>query len=118
MLPSPAEAAAEAVDCCCQLLAADPFCHTAAAALLALHSQHPLPPALLVSGCCTYLEAQPPSWLPPLLELRGEAMLQGVVLAQTLGCLPAPAHALPNSDLLPPLGFASHVKPGPLRAPL
>lgn len=70
VLPSPAEAAAEAVDCCCQLLAADPFCHTAAAALLALHSQHPLPPALLVSGCCTYLEAQPPSWLPPLLELR------------------------------------------------
>ncbi|KAL4425787.1 hypothetical protein ABPG75_009803 [Micractinium tetrahymenae] len=69
-LPSPAEAAAEAADCCCQLLAADPFCHTAAAALLALHDRHPLPPALLVSSCCTYLEAQPPSWLPPLLELR------------------------------------------------
>ncbi|KAL4445814.1 hypothetical protein ABPG77_009013 [Micractinium sp. CCAP 211/92] len=68
--PRPAEAAAAAADCCCQLLTADPFCHTAAAALLALNEQHPLPPALLVSGCCAYLEAQPPAWLPPLLELR------------------------------------------------
>lgn len=70
--PRPAEAAAAAADCCCQLLTADPFCHTAAAALLALNEQHPLPPTLLVSGCCAYLEAQPPAWLPPLLELRGE----------------------------------------------
>lgn len=72
VLLAPAQAAAEAAACCCQLLTADPFCHTAAAALLALHDQHPLPPATLVSSCCAYLEAQAPSWLPSLLELRGE----------------------------------------------
>ena len=71
--PLSPEAAIEAAGCLVHLLAADPSSHTAAAALLALHAQHPLPPALLIEGCCYYLEGQPPSWLPPLLELRGEA---------------------------------------------
>ena len=65
------EAAAEAADCLVQMLAFDPNNHTTAAALLALHGQQPLPAALLVEGCCYYLEGQPPSWLPPLLEVRG-----------------------------------------------
>ena len=65
------EAAAEAADCCCQMLAGDPSCHAAVVALLGLQDRHPLPPAVLAAGCCYYLEAQPPSWLPPLLELRG-----------------------------------------------
>ncbi len=71
-LPLSAEAAVEAGGCLVQLLSADPGSHTAAAALLALHAQQPLPAALLAEGCCYYLEGQPPSWLPPLLELRGE----------------------------------------------
>lgn len=69
---SPA-AAAEAADCCCQLLAVDPSCHAAAATLLQLHAQQTLPVSVLTAGCCFYLEGQPPTWLPPLLELRGKA---------------------------------------------
>lgn len=69
--PLSPETAAEVASCLVQLLAADPSSHTAAAGLLALHGQQPIPSALLVEGCCYYVEGQPPSWLPPLLELRG-----------------------------------------------
>lgn len=65
------EVASEAADCCCQLLAANPSCHGAALTLLALHEQQPLPLAQVAGGCSSYLDAQPPSWLPPLVELRG-----------------------------------------------
>ena len=69
------ELAAEAGECCCQLLEADPCSssgHAAVAALLSLQDRPAaLPPAVLVGGCCLYLESQPPSWQPPPLELRG-----------------------------------------------
>ena len=67
----------EAAGCLIQLIASDPRSHTATAALLMLHGQQALPAALLVEGCCHYLEGQPPTWLPPLLELHGGAEGQG-----------------------------------------
>ncbi|KAL4859864.1 LAG1 longevity assurance 1 [Chlorella vulgaris] len=61
--------AAEAADSLCQLLAAEPSVHLTAAALLSLHKLRPLTAEQLVAGCCLYLDNQPPSWLPSLLEL-------------------------------------------------
>lgn len=66
---SPADAV-EAAQCCTELLAADPSYHAAVVALLSLHDHQPLPGAVLVAGYCYYVEGQPPSWEPPLLELR------------------------------------------------